>query len=157
MISRAAAVNVALCEALGIEHKGRANLHVVIEISVRDYPRVTVTETAIAGFPGLKGREIERRFALVAMDQAEEILAAPRFPRGSVRAAVALYRDHWRGYFVHKASGYALDGETVSRVQCRDLAVMQRASDREYHGTLWDARVWSGVPFGERVRAVNGL
>lgn len=94
--------------------------------------------------------------ALAAMHEAEEILAAPRFPRGSVRAAVARYRDHWRGDFVHKADGFALDGETVSRAQCRDLAVMQRASDREYHGTLWDARVWSGVPLGERVRAEHG-
>lgn len=151
-----AALNIAICELLGIEWEGRPSLRVTLEMEAGRYPRVRTEYLQVWKLPEVPGRVIARDYVLVPRDRAEDVLEAPRFPRGSVRAAVARQRDHWRSEFYHREHGYSLDGETTSRAQARDLAVMQRACDREYHGSLWDARVWSGVPLAVRIRAEHG-
>lgn len=150
-------LNISLCELLGIDYKGRAIRRVLVEIVPHEYPRVTVEEAILAELPGSKGRTHVQQWALVPYGSAVQTGTGSAFPPGSVRDAVARHGDAWRSAFYHRPRGYALDAETVSHAQARDMAVTQRASDRQYHGTLWDARAWSGLPAGERVRAVYGL
>lgn len=153
-----AQTNIALCELLGIAHEGRANLRVTLEIIAGRHPVVTVRETLVRRPPGVVDRERCEQFVLISREEADYHFAGPRvrFPPGSVRAAVAHEGDSWRSAFFDRRGGYMLDGERVPRAAARDLAIMQRAAETRDRGTLWDARVWSGIPFGERIWAAHG-
>lgn len=80
---------------------------------------------------------------------------ARSFPPGSVRFAVAVLGDAWGLTFDPR-----LDDVTtlnpVFRAERHDHDVMRRCSAMRYganqidRGTVWDPRVWIGVPLTER-------
>ncbi len=75
------------------------------------------------------------------------------FPPGSIRRAVADYGDNW---------GIALEPppsseecNPVFRAERHDADVMRRCyapfgANQQDRGTVWDPRVWIGVPLVER-------
>jgi hypothetical protein len=75
------------------------------------------------------------------------------FPQGSIRRAVAVYGDNWA------LSQEPTDDDVSApnwafRVERADADVMRRAARsggwQLERGTIWDPRVWIGVPLTER-------
>lgn len=155
MTDSPAATISAVCAVLGVDLSSTDIARVSLELRPGEYPRVLV-ERVLRDGRQLGARTVGR-FRLVLEDEAGRVALAEALPAGSVRAAVTRYGDEWRDMIPRRFDGYARDGETVSRAQCRDMAVMQRASETRDRGTIWDERVWSGVPIAARVLEAHGV
>ena len=75
------------------------------------------------------------------------------FPQGSIRRAVAVMGDNWGMQF--EASELDVSSPNyVFRCERHDADVMRRCATtggwQLERGTIWDPRVWIGVPLTER-------
>lgn len=76
------------------------------------------------------------------------------FPRGSIRHAVARYGDNWGIALEPPPSSE--DCNPVFRAERHDAEIVKRCADMRFganqidRGTVWDPRVWIGVPLTER-------
>jgi hypothetical protein len=75
------------------------------------------------------------------------------FPLGSIRYAVATLGDNW-GLSQEPSAADMTTPNWAFRVERADADVMRRASRsggwQLERGTIWDPRVWIGVPLTER-------
>jgi hypothetical protein len=76
------------------------------------------------------------------------------FPPGSIRQGVALFGDNWALYTRRPTRDGLVVPNLVIAAEVEDADVMRRCAtsggwqlDR---GTVWDPRVWIGVPLTER-------
>jgi len=74
---------------------------------------------------------------------------APQFPVGSIRRAVAVFGDAW-GLVLDPPIGAGTTPNPVFRAERHDADVMRRCAITMDRGTVWDPRVWIGVPSTER-------
>jgi hypothetical protein len=74
---------------------------------------------------------------------------APQFPVGSIRRAVAVMGDNW-GLAFDPMNAAATRYNEVFRAERHDADVMRRCAITMDRGTVWDPRVWIGVPSTER-------